>query len=107
MRDLMPRFHVRPAANWINDPNGVIELDGVYHVFFQHLPASATGAHWGHATSTDLAHWTIEPIALAPADGPDRNGCWSGCAVVADGVPTLVYTGIRFEGEELRDLRTL
>ncbi len=40
-------------------------------------------------------HWTDLPIALAPTPGgPDEDGCWSGCAVDNDGIPTLIYTGV-------------
>ncbi len=50
--------------------------------------------HWGHASSPDLVHWTHLPIALAPTPGGlDKDGCFSGCAVNHNGVPTLVYTG--------------
>jgi beta-fructofuranosidase len=30
-----PTFHVRPAANWINDPNGPMYFNGVTHLFMQ------------------------------------------------------------------------
>jgi beta-fructofuranosidase len=93
-----PRYHVSPPANWLNDPNGLIHHDGVYHLFYQYNPAGpAHGTiHWGHATSEDLVHWRDEPVALTPdPDGPDRDGCWSGCAVDDDGTPTLLYTGGR------------
>ncbi|MFI9825082.1 glycoside hydrolase family 32 protein [Streptomyces sp. NPDC052013] len=93
-----PRHHVRPAAgNWCNDPNGPLFHDGRYHLFFQHNPHAAVWGHihWGHASSADLVHWTDHGIALAPSpDLPDRLGAWSGCAVVEDGVPTAVYTGM-------------
>ncbi|WP_123620187.1 glycoside hydrolase family 32 protein [Halorubrum sp. CSM-61] len=91
-----PKYHLAPPANWLNDPNGLIRWDGSYHVFYQYNPAGPfhNTIHWGHAVSDDLATWRDEPVALSPSpDGPDRDGCWSGCAVDDDGTPTLLYTG--------------
>lgn len=92
-----PQYHFSAPANWLNDPNGLIQWRGQYHLFYQHNPDAPVwgNIHWGHAASDDLIHWSDLPIALSPSeDGPDRNGCWSGCAVDNDGVPTLVYTGV-------------
>src|SRR4051812_11081423 len=79
-----PRYHFLPLANWMNDPNGLIQWQGEYHMFYQYNPLAAThgGIHWGHAISRDLVHWTHLPLALAPTPGgPDEDGCWSGCIV--------------------------
>lgn len=92
-----PRYHFLPPSQWMNDPNGLIEVDGVVHLFYQYNPHGAQHGtiHWGHAASADLVHWEDWPIALAPTPGgPDAGGCWSGCAVNADGTPTLIYTGV-------------
>ena len=92
-----PRFRVRPPANWLNDPNGPFRWRDRYHLFYQHNPDAPvhTNVHWGHASSADLAHWEHHPIALTPTPGgPDEAGCWSGCVVDDDGVPTAVYTGV-------------
>lgn len=92
-----PCFRVRPPAHWANDPNGPFRWRGRYHLFYQHNPESPVhgNIHWGHASSADLAHWTHHPIALTPTPGgPDEAGCWSGCVVDDDGVPTAVYTGV-------------
>lgn len=91
-----PAYHYLPPANWMNDPNGTIYWKGQYHLFYQYNPNGdfQGTAHWGHSVSDDLVHWRDLPIALAPApDGPDHRGCWSGGAVVNDGVPTLIYHG--------------
>lgn len=93
-----PRYHFTAPKNWINDPNGLVQWNGTYHLYYQHNPNAAYWAdmHWGHATSTDLMSWTHEPIVLAPdPDGPDADGVYSGCAVVVDGEVTFVYTGVK------------
>jgi beta-fructofuranosidase len=92
-----PSLHIRPARGWLNDPNGVCRVDGRYHVFFQYNPHAPhhEAIQWGHASSTDLLRWTDEPVALQPREGGvDAAGCWSGCVVDDDGVPTAVYTGV-------------
>jgi sucrose-6-phosphate hydrolase SacC (GH32 family) len=78
---LRPQFHFTAAQNWINDPNGLVHSDGVYHLFFQYNPTGRESANksWGHATSPDLVHWTQGDTVLVP----DRLGeIWSGSAVV-------------------------
>jgi beta-fructofuranosidase len=99
---LRPRFHFVSPAGWLNDPNGVSQWDGTYHLFYQYNPEGAFHhrIQWGHATSTDLVTWTDQPVALEPSGGPDAEGCWSGVLVNDDGTPTLVYSG-RFNDREL------
>jgi beta-fructofuranosidase len=92
-----PQYHFLPPANWMNDPNGLIQWKGRVHLFYQHNPNGPFWGtiHWGHAVSGDLVHWTDLPIALSPTPGgPDEGGCWSGCAVDDDGILTLIYTGV-------------
>lgn len=81
-----PQFHFSPEKNWMNDPNGLLYDDGVYHLYFQYNPGGNTwGAmSWGHATSEDLLHWTEEPVALEARGYPDNitEMFFSGSAVV-------------------------
>ncbi len=92
-----PGYHITGERNWINDPNGPVHWDGVYHLFFQANPEAPHWGppRWGHVTSTDLAHWQRHPEALTPEkDGPDADGCWSGCLRDIDGQPAIYYTGV-------------
>ncbi|MBE0689378.1 MAG: hypothetical protein IH587_04570, partial [Anaerolineae bacterium] len=82
-----PRYHFLPPSGWMNDPNGVIEIDGRYHLFYQYNPHGAVWdkIQWGHAFSDDLVHWHDQPVALTPdTPGLDETGVWSGCAVSHD-----------------------
>ncbi len=90
-----PEYHLAPFAGWLNDPNGLVFHNGLYHAFFQHHPFSAEWGpmHWGHATSQDMVHWEHQPIALAPGEEYDRDGCFSGSAVSHGGKLYLFYTG--------------
>jgi len=92
-----PHYHFLPPANWMNDPNGLIQWKGQYHLFYQYNPDGPVHErmHWGHAVSSDLVHWTDLPIALTPTPGrADADGCWSGCAIDNHGIPTLIYSGV-------------
>ncbi len=51
--------------------------------------------NWAHATSADMIHWRHEPVALSPTSGgPDRDGVFSGSAVLDNGRPTVIYTAV-------------
>ena len=91
-----PRYHFLPPSGWMNDPNGVIEIDGRHHLFYQYNPHGAVWdkIQWGHAFSDDLVHWHDQPVALTPDTlGLDETGVWSGCAVSHDNQVMLIYTG--------------
>lgn len=96
-----PRSHFTAPSGWLNDPNGLCQWEGTWHLFYQHNPHAPVHhrIHWGHATSPDLVHWRDEPIALSPGEGADRDGCWSGVLVDDGGVPTIVYSGRHGDSE--------
>ena len=93
-----PIFHITGEKGWINDPNGVIKFKGQYHVFYQHHPYSSEWGpmHWGHVVSDDLLHWKYLPFALVPGDEFDKDGCFSGSALIYDDKLYIAYTGFIF-----------
>lgn len=90
-----PGWHLAPPVGLLNDPNGFIQHNGRFHLFYQWNPlACAHGAKfWGHWSSADLLHWQHEPLALAPSEEYETHGCYSGSAVTDNGQLTLIYTG--------------
>lgn len=90
-----PKAHLTPEIGWINDPNGFIFFRGEYHLFYQFNPYESVWGpmHWGHAKSEDLVNWEQLPVALAPDKDYDKDGCFSGSAIVKDDALWLMYTG--------------
>lgn len=90
-----PVWHIAAPVGRINDPNGLVYWRGKYHAFYQWGPYAPDikVVYWGHAVSDDLIHWTHEPPAIAPDHWYDKDGCYSGSAVIhGDGV-VCIYTG--------------
>lgn len=84
--DYRPKYHYTAPKNWVNDPNGMVYLDGEYHLFYQYNPFGNVWGHmsWGHAVSKDLKNWETLPVALPEFDNADgtQTMIFSGCAVI-------------------------
>lgn len=106
-----PAFHVTGEIGWINDPNGLIYYNGQYHAFFQYHPYDTKWGpmHWGHVVSDDLTNWEYLPVALTPGDDCDKDGCFSGSAILHDGRLWLMYTGFieNQGGDSIRQVQCL
>ncbi|NNC99729.1 MAG: glycoside hydrolase family 32 protein, partial [Gammaproteobacteria bacterium] len=78
-----PQVHFTPPENWMNDPNGMVYFEGLYHLFYQYNPSDKVwnDMHWGHATSSDLITWEHRPVALH-SEPAGLGFIFSGCAVV-------------------------
>lgn len=63
-----PLIHHTPKYGWMNDPNGMVYKDGIYHLYFQHNPYGSQWENmtWGHSESSDLVHWRQMPNAIMP-----------------------------------------
>lgn len=88
-------LHLMPPQGWLNDPNGLCQMNGIFHVFFQYSPEDANGGQkfWGHYISKDLIHWCYEGMPLAPDQPFDKDGVYSGSALIHQGQMFLYYTG--------------
>ena len=63
-----PAFHHTPDYGWMNDPNGMVYHDGVWHLCYQWNPFGSKWQNmtWGHSTSRDLIHWEPQEPTLLP-----------------------------------------
>lgn len=88
-------YHVMPPVGWLNDPNGVIQADGIYHLYYQYSPHEPEGGlkYWGHTTSKDMVHFIDQGVVLYPDQPYDLHGVYSGTAFEEDGVIHYFYTG--------------
>lgn len=63
-----PVYHHTPLYGWMNDPNGMVYKDGVWHLCYQWNPFGSKWQNlsWGRSTSRDLIHWEHQGAVLEP-----------------------------------------
>lgn len=49
-----------------------------------------------------MVHWIRLPIALAPDQPYDINGIFTGSTTIVDGIPTIIYTGITHDSQQVQ-----
>ncbi|MFU2221459.1 glycoside hydrolase family 32 protein [Streptococcus pluranimalium] len=109
-RKFKPKHHFSAEIGWINDPNGFVYFQGEYHLFYQFYPYDSVWGpmHWGHAKTKDFVNWEHLPVALAPDMPYDKDGCFSGSAIVKDDVLWLMYTGnVEQEDGTIRQIQNM
>lgn len=89
------RYHITPPYGLMNDPNGLVYFRGRHHVFYQWNQNGTVHKtkSWGHVSTEDFVQWETHPPALEPDSWFDKDGCYSGSAVVHEDKVYLFYTG--------------
>ncbi len=69
-------FHVQPVTGLLNDPNGFLHYNGVWHLFYQWCPWAAVHGlkYWYHVESKDLVTWKNIGTAIRPDTEYDNKG---------------------------------
>ncbi|AZN76174.1 sucrase [Lactobacillus acidophilus] len=88
-------LHLEPDRGLINDPNGLVFFQNKYYVFHQwnRFALDHSYKEWGLFTSYDLIHWNHEGSAILPDSFKDKDGVYSGSAVVKDNQLHVFFTG--------------
>lgn len=88
-------FHLMPPVGWMNDPNGLCQLNGEYHIYFQYSPFDTKPGlnYWGHYTTMDFVNYVYHEPALCSDEQFDCHGVYSGCAYTENGKMYVYYTG--------------
>lgn len=96
-RDYRLNYHLMPCKGWMNDPNGLCFYHGEYHIYYQACVDSAAGngsaKGWGHFKTKDFIHYEDTGIANVPSEPFERDGAYSGSAVIKDDQMHFFYTG--------------
>lgn len=85
-------FHAAAQqGEWLNDPNGLVFVDGHYLLFAQHSLNGPNGhdVGWGRFKSDNLLAWTWDGVAIEPSG---KGSAYSGCLVQSEDGIEAFYT---------------
>lgn len=90
-----PRIHITPLGGLLNDPNGLHEVDGTYYIYYQLSPfyPAHFAKHWGLYSTKDFINYKDDGVKISPVDTFDKQGIYSGAALVDEGKAHIYYTG--------------
>ena len=88
-------YHLMPETGWLNDPNGLCQFKGTYHIYYQYTPFEPTGELklWGHYATKDFIRYVNAEPVLYPDQDCDAHGVYSGSAWVENDIVHYFYTG--------------
>ncbi|MCR5700714.1 MAG: glycoside hydrolase family 32 protein [Lachnospiraceae bacterium] len=95
-------FHLMPPTGWMNDPNGLCQCNGEYHIFFQYSPLEVNGGMkvWGHYVTKNFVDYEYLGAPFVPDENFDKDGVYSGSTYVDENGMHIFYTGnVKLEGK--------
>ena len=99
-----PEFHIAPPHGLMNDPNGLCQIDGWYHIFYQWFPLGPVHGlkHWYHLKTRDFVDYIDLGVAMYPDTELDQDGCYTGVTVRRNEEWIIYYTGVdRNKGQQV------
>lgn len=94
-----PSYHIAPHHGLLNDPNGLCQINGEYHIFYQWFPLGPVHGlkYWYHISTKDFISYNDYGVAIKPEEEYDYRGCYSGMILPDENGAHIYYTGIRGE----------
>lgn len=91
-----PKFHIAPKCGLMNDPNGLCQIDGWYHIFYQWFPLGPVHGlkHWYHLKTKDFVNYTDMGVAVYPDSDIDCCGSYTGVISGEENGFKVYYTGV-------------
>ncbi|WJP97541.1 GH32 C-terminal domain-containing protein [Macrococcus bovicus] len=65
-------FHIQPSAGSLKKPAGFVYHDGLYHLFYEWLPARGL-KYWYHISSPDLIRFVTHGPVVIMSDSDERD----------------------------------
>lgn len=91
------KFHLMPLVGGLCDPNAMLYHKGEYHFHYIYSPSDfykkKVANVWGHYKTKDFINYEILPISIYPSIEKDRDGIYSGSAIIEDNKNIIFYTG--------------
>ena len=74
--DYRQHYHIQSVTGLLNDPNGFVYHDGVWHLFYQWCPWGAVHGlkYWYHTVSDDLVRWRNVGVCIRPTPNTTTRG---------------------------------
>ena len=81
--DYRQHYHIQSITGLLNDPNGFVYHNGLWHLFYQWCPWGAVHGlkYWYHTVSEDLVTWKNAGVCIRPDTFYDNKGAYSGSAM--------------------------
>ena len=97
-----PKYHIAPHHGLLNDPNGLCQINGVYHIFYQWYPAGPVHGlkYWYHLTTKNFIVYEDHGPKIFPDTLYDKGGCYTGMTLMDGNIVRIYYTGVR-ESEKI------
>ncbi|QGS51584.1 GH32 C-terminal domain-containing protein [Spiroplasma tabanidicola] len=99
-----PNYHIAPITGLLNDPNGLIYVNGLHYIHYQVHPVDAIHGlkYWALCTTKDFLNYQYWGLSSKPEIKEESHGVFSGSAFLENDQIKILYTGNHRDDENVR-----